>query len=304
MIQRNKGSFPPTRSFGWLLAISFLFSFAACQGAEPSVEEKYADQPQEDPNDLSVRPGELPSAAATVSLRRGQFVRYRFVKQAGVRYVIGLTNLTGDMDMFGHWLPQVSYRSYHMYSARSGTREEEIAYNATENGDYYIAIYARQNAQGRLVLYKQGTPTTPTTQENPQPNLNHSAYQGSGGNPFAKNQCTWYAWGRAKEIFGKSISFSKDSCRHGGNWYDFVTNAQKGSSPRANSIAVWKNGTVGCANGPYGHVAYVERVQGDQITFTEANWGPNQYNGYKTLSRSSFEKRSGTYSIVGYLYLQ
>ena len=74
-----------------------------------------------------------------------------------------------------------------------------------------------------------------------------------------------------------------------------------------NSIAVW-------SKGQYGHVAFVEKVEGDSVTITESNWdrvtydyqyniesGIKYYSGYKTLSTSQMQSRYGT--LLGYIYL-
>ncbi|MCI5209756.1 MAG: hypothetical protein D3910_13405, partial [Candidatus Electrothrix sp. ATG2] len=82
-----------------------------------------------------------------------------------------------------------------------------------------------------------------------------------------------------------------------------------GTTVQANSVAVW----AGDSANPYGHVAYVERVEGNLVYFNEANvdtyqsgstWGGG-YDGYeKNLSVSDFENRgTGIGPILGYIYL-
>ena len=139
------------------------------------------------------------------------------------------------------------------------------------------------------------------------PSWNSSAYNNS--NPFAASgyygQCTWYAWGRAYELMGKSLP-CKGNAR---TWYDVARNAgwSVGSEPRANSIAVW--------NKNYGHVAYVENVSGSSVTISEANFRTNYlddqcwdlsvgiqyYDGTRTLTASQMQNRYGT--LLGYIYL-
>lgn len=139
------------------------------------------------------------------------------------------------------------------------------------------------------------------------PNWNSGNY--STYNPFAKSnlygQCTWYAWGRARELTGKELP-----CR--GNaytWYSTMASNgySVGSTPKENSIAVWQKGA-------YGHVAYVEGVSGDSVTISESNWdkvtynnqyslsaGINYYSGRKTLSTTQMKNRYGTF--LGYAYI-
>lgn len=140
------------------------------------------------------------------------------------------------------------------------------------------------------------------------PNLYSSSYN-NAKNPFAQNnyygQCTWYAWGRANEVTGKDVPCRGDAR----TWYSTARNNgySVGSTPRANSIAVWSNGT-------YGHVAYVESVNGDTVTITESNWdkvtyskqytiddGIKYYSGYKNLTNYQMSVRCGT--LLGYIYL-
>lgn len=147
-----------------------------------------------------------------------------------------------------------------------------------------------------------------TDPDNAAPNLYSSSYNATK-NPFAQSnlygQCTWYAWGRANEVKGKSLPCRGDAK----TWYSVAKNNgySVGSTPKKNSIAVWSSGT-------YGHVAYVEKVSGNNVTITESNWDKTTYNyqysiesgiyyysGYKTLTVSQMNSRFGT--LLGYIYL-
>lgn len=91
-------------------------------------------------------------------------------------------------------------------------------------------------------------------------------------NPFKSPNCTWYAWGRAKEKCNFTIEFSRDSNRPADLWFSLVTNCTKHGklwSPTANVIACFSQGT-GCVNG---HVIFIEAVRGSNIFFTEGNAG-------------------------------
>lgn len=136
-------------------------------------------------------------------------------------------------------------------------------------------------------------------------------------NPFAWSdlygQCTWYAYGRAYERTGVAL----DECRIGNayTWYNTAKNAGRkvGSTPKANSIAVF-NTTSG-----YGHVAYVEAVNGNTVTVSEANnsalgnWtsqkqntlvaGINCYSGQHSWTVEGMKKRYTSESLIGYIYL-
>lgn len=141
-----------------------------------------------------------------------------------------------------------------------------------------------------------------------EPNWNCGAYT-SPVNKFASanlyGQCTWYCWGRAYELIGKALPVNGNAK----DWYSEAASAgySVGSTPRENSIAVWDKGT-------YGHVAYVEAVNGSNVTISESNWdrvtydnkyslndGIYYYSGRKTLSASAMTTRFGTFR--GYIYL-
>lgn len=128
------------------------------------------------------------------------------------------------------------------------------------------------------------------------PNFNSAAYR-QPTNPFSSGQCTWYVMGRVNETTGRTLSFSKSSGRDAKNWYDMVTGLNKGSTPRSGAIAVW-------GGGPFGHVAYVESVNGDQVTFSQANIGlKGEYDGRTTISSSRMNGYVGSkYYLIGYIY--
>lgn len=131
----------------------------------------------------------------------------------------------------------------------------------------------------------------------------------SSRNPFAMSnwygQCTWYAWGRAYEVTGKSLP-----CRGNANsWYDVARDNgwSVGSAPAENAIAVWSKGAVG-------HVAYVESVDGDWVTISESNVNPwtldhkysleeGMYYYYGKNPYSSAQMRSLHGNLIGYIYL-
>ena len=141
---------------------------------------------------------------------------------------------------------------------------------------------------------------------------NHGAY--TTLNPFYNNgyggQCTAFAWGRALDRLGITITFNISYNRHAKDWPDIITNPDItfGTSPRKNSIAVWE----GDAFNPYGHVAYIEDVDGNDIYIDEANvvtsnatdWGGG-YDGFcKKFSIGDLNNRgNGIGALRGYLYL-
>ncbi|QAT40891.1 SH3 domain-containing protein [Clostridium sp. JN-9] len=134
------------------------------------------------------------------------------------------------------------------------------------------------------------------------PDLSSSAY--NSNNIFTesgyKGQCTWFAYGRAKEKLG--ISLPSEFYGNAIDWWyanlrDHVYNY--GTEPKPNSIVVWYGGPRG-----YGHVAYVEDVIGDTVFFNEGNFQVRgNYEGHlKALSKEQIKNR-GNIFLKGYIYI-
>lgn len=129
-----------------------------------------------------------------------------------------------------------------------------------------------------------------------QPNWDNSSYYG-GGNPLNANykyQCTWYVWGRTKELTGISLS-----ARTSEYVYSSVTGGYS-SSPSTNSIAVYFNNS-----GQITHVAYIESYDGYNVTYSEGNntyygVGPQKYYS-TTRDIYSFERDTIHYSNSSYV---
>lgn len=91
----------------------------------------------------------------------------------------------------------------------------------------------------------------------PQPAL------GSGSWSFAYGDCTWYVATQRQVTWG-------------GNAYQWWANAAasgyaEGQTPQVGSIVVWGQDVPGYSYG-YGHVAYVQAVQGNQFEVSEMNF--------------------------------
>lgn len=200
------------------------------------------------------------------------------------------------------------------YTSIGGFNEgQQITVIGELNGDWYNVKGSNRHNGNIIEGYTHkdyvtfDKPSEPTY-ENPSPNLYSNSYN-KNLNPFAQanwlGQCTWYAWGRTNEVTGKKLPCRGDAR----TWYSVAKNNgySVGATPKNNSIAVWSNGS-------YGHVAYVEKVDGNNVTITESNWnrvtydnvytiekGIYYYSGYKTLTKAQMSSRCGT--LVGYIYL-
>lgn len=76
--------------------------------------------------------------------------------------------------------------------------------------------------------------------------------------------CVGYAYGRFMECAG--IKTCKLPTGDAGTWYD-STAYSKGFTPRVGAVACWSGGTAG-----NGHVAIVERIDGNTVTVSESGY--------------------------------
>lgn len=85
---------------------------------------------------------------------------------------------------------------------------------------------------------------------------------------FAKGQCTWYAWGRYHEVHKKRIRFKQKLGLDAKLWPQLVVNCRMGTQPREKAVAV-------SDLGQYGHLIFIEHVEGNTVYYTEANGDGN-----------------------------
>lgn len=108
-----------------------------------------------------------------------------------------------------------------------------------------------------------------------------------GANGWLEGECAWYASGRAQEILstlGSDVTWTFNG--DGGTYCDSM-NYDKDKfqtstdvySPRPGAIISWKDGS-------YGHVAVVEKVEGNSVTISQAGlgFGPTEKYGCSTGS--------------------
>ena len=109
--------------------------------------------------------------------------------------------------------------------------------------------------------------------------------------------CTWYAWQRAYEKVGVALPGFTGNAK---GWYAGAKNkgyaVGDANSPRENSIAVWTDSS-------FGHVAFVESVNGNNVTISEAgrDWGRSAYS-CTTYTKDTLKYRDGQ-TLLGYIYL-
>ena len=128
--------------------------------------------------------------------------------------------------------------------------------------------------------------------------LNSDSYNSL--NPYntaeLRGQCTWYVWGRVHEKLGISLN-SRGRWGDASNWYNSALNDgySVGTEPRENSIMVWTGGYE-----ERGHVAFVESVNGNSISISEGNYGPNGQYHEETNTISGFNQRYSEVNGVRY----
>ena len=129
-------------------------------------------------------------------------------------------------------------------------------------------------------------------------NINTNNYSGTT-NPYPKSytsskdkkyhdtNCTWYAWGRMREVTGKSLTRGGNA----GNWHNVMTSDTNLTSRCVAERMVYKNGKVSG-----GHVVFVEYVDNNRgfVYFTECNWNVN--DDYK-LQRKTISEFKNNYKL-------
>lgn len=85
---------------------------------------------------------------------------------------------------------------------------------------------------------------------------------------FAKGQCTWYAWGRFKEVHSKKIRFKGKLGLDAKLWPELIVNCRVDDKLTEKSVAV-------STMGRYGHLIFIEHVEDGVAYYTEANGDGN-----------------------------
>jgi surface antigen len=112
--------------------------------------------------------------------------------------------------------------------------------------------------------------------------------------------CVGYAWGRWREILGKSHNLSTGNAE---NWYAKKDGYKRGTSPKVGAVICWRKGKAGVASDGAGHVAIVEKVNsnGTILTSNSAYNGTRFYT--KTLKKSNNYYMGKNYTFIGFIYV-
>ena len=77
-----------------------------------------------------------------VSLTSGYTRTYTFTKRVGYRYTICVETLNGNADLYTHYDSVISLNNYQYRSINTGLRSDCVTVNSTQEGTYYIKVYA------------------------------------------------------------------------------------------------------------------------------------------------------------------
>lgn len=111
---------------------------------------------------------------------------------------------------------------------------------------------------------------------------------------FGIPNCTAYAWGRVYELTGK---IPKLSTSDAGNWFEYNKNNNiypYGTAPRLGAIACFSN-IYG------GHVAVVEQIENNTITFSNSAYGGKEFY-ISTADVSDANPGQEGWTFQGYIY--
>ncbi len=128
---------------------------------------------------------------------------------------------------------------------------------------------------------------------------------------YAYDGCVHWVKHRASQlgIVLPNTGYNKYGLPGASAWWSVLPRSGYSTSnvPVANSVAVWEFGYQGSR---YGHVAYIESVSGDSVTFTDGGWsGGYSYQGNSgvnitTTSKNRMSTINGNSGFLGYVYLK
>ena len=121
---------------------------------------------------------------------------------------------------------------------------------------------------------------------------NNNAYYKNG---YGMPNCTAYAYGRILELLG----YIPTGLYYGNaeNWYNNTKNLEKGQIPKLGAIACYRSGKTGDSSDGAGHVAIVEKVNGNSFECSNSAYKKTNFymtKGYDTKNNKTFQ---------GFIYL-
>lgn len=183
-------------------------------------------------------------------------------------------------------------------------REDEIESDISD--DFKLSEVDEIWENGEIIAYAAGGFAPRTTE--PSKSSDWTYYWGDNPYPagpyFSINNCTKYAFGRAYELLGYKPN--NNGWGHAGTWFAGKDGYERSSDPHAPRL-----GAIMCWGGSgYGHVAVVEAINGDKITFSDSSY-PYESNGQEKAGWNWRRKDANVNSLSslylgtfqGYIYL-
>ena len=116
------------------------------------------------------------------------------------------------------------------------------------------------------------------------------------GNSVLPN-CVGYAWGRAYEAWGVKPKLSRGNAE---DWWAYKDGYSRGSTPRIGAVICWRKGNAGYGKDGAGHVAFVERVNGDgSILISNSNYSGTRF--YTVTLKKPYKMGAGL-TFQGFIY--
>lgn len=234
----------------------------------------------------------------------------RFDKLAGQQVTFRLANIRGggdpDIDLIGHWTPQVGWSAAQYSSLNWGTRDEVISFRPNEDGPYYLALYgysgsglsADLTVQGAASGSSPSAPRTSGTAYSPSQitSTSSTSVWATTENPFRGGlvgECTWGTYGRVMELVAAgqlparvgtamrnafSGRYGRDARNWpsllGGTWVSTTRYALPLNLRKKGLLAVWVAGT-------HGHVGFVEEVNADKSQYRLSDFNRGLDHAYR-----------------------
>ncbi len=135
---------------------------AACSEDQWNIPpEKYHVLPDDGPAELNLPEDAELLDEVMVSVELGGWQRFRFRQVQGTRYIIGLTELTADLDLFTRWDRDITRDQYQFVSWNWALEDEQIEIESSDSDDYFIAVNGYEAGQAKLQLYSYVLPESP-----------------------------------------------------------------------------------------------------------------------------------------------
>ena len=109
--------------------------------------------------------------------------------------------------------------------------------------------------------------------------------------------CVGYAWGRACEAWGEKPKLSRGNAE---DWYLHKDGYKRGKTPKVGSVICWRKGKAGYGADGAGHVAFVEKVNGDgSILVSQSNYSGTRF--FTATIKSPYKYGAGL-TFQGFIY--